>query len=60
MPVVLRQMRDAAPVEPGDLIGHGFQKAAIVADGQHRPFVAGNLAFQPFYRVDVQMVGGLI
>ena len=40
--------------------GHRVQKLAVMADDQHRAFVAFQPGFQPDQRVQVQMVGRLV
>ena len=40
--------------------GHRVQKLAVMADDQHRAFIAFQPGFQPHQRVQVQMVGWLV
>jgi hypothetical protein len=41
-------------------VGHGVEEFAVVADDDHRAFVALEPGFQPDQGVQVQVVGGLV
>ena len=42
---------------PGD---HLVQKVAVMGNGQHRSLETGQIVFQPFHRVEIQMVGWFV
>lgn len=42
---------------PGD---HPVQKVAVMGNGQHRSLETGQIVFQPFHRVEIQMVGWFV